>query len=83
MESAIRKARIEALKAQLEASLVLCNSLVWDIEAANCAEDEAAFNRQWDLAMQQHDAVRAALVILETRERQESEAVRFEMRAAG
>jgi hypothetical protein len=83
MESAIRKARIEALKAQLESSLVRCNSLVWDLEAATCTEDEAVFNRQWELAMQQHEAVRAALTILEKQEMKEREDARFEMHEAG
>ena len=83
MESAIRKARIEALKALLEASLVRCNSLVWDLEAANCAEDYAEFNREWELAMQQHENVRAALIILESRESSQLKGVRFEMRRVG
>ena len=73
VESTIRKVQIDALKAELEASLVRCNSLAWDLDTAASSEDEIAIARLWERTEREHEAIKSALALLEQRDREEQE----------
>jgi hypothetical protein len=60
--------RIRALKAQLESSQLQCDSLARRLEAAAAAEDLLALTRLWETALQEHNAVQSALILLEQQE---------------
>jgi hypothetical protein len=72
MEAATCKLRISALKAQLEASRLLCESFANQFENALTTEQKAELVLHWDQAMQENHTLQLALFLLEKQEREHS-----------
>ena len=72
MESATRKLRISALRAQLEARSLLCESFANQFETALTTEQKAELVLYWDQAMQENHTLQLALFLLEKQEREHS-----------
>ncbi len=61
----MRKAKIDALTAQVEASRLKCDSIAKAIEAASTPWEKSALTGSLDRALQQKHALQLALVLVE------------------